>query len=96
MENNTITPDVVNAYINLRKTFLPKAKEVFDFFVANCGDYVKKHVSDPKYWNFSLDENWFIVTYVSEYDIDSENDIEILMQNMYDETWKEYLLKTYK
>ena len=95
-----ITPNDVKIYTKIRRYFTPKAKEVFNFFIENCSDYIhnKEHVSEPTYWDFRLDENWFIVTYVDECDpYNDENEIEILMENMYnEEKWKEYLLKYYK
>ena len=101
MENKItpITPDDVKSYIKVRKSFLPKAKEVFNFFVENCSDYIhnKENVLEPKYWDFRIDEHWFTVYYGDDCDPSNyEYEIEILMKNMYDETWKEYLLKYYK
>lgn len=94
-----ITPDDVRKYVEVRTYFRHKAHEVFNFFIENCSDYIhhKERVLEPKFWDFWLDENWFIVSYVDDCDPSNyEYEIEILMEQMYKETWKEYLLKDYK
>ena len=85
----------VDSYIAIRKEMKAFAIEVWNFIKENFKH--KLVFSYPEYDDFYISENWFTIWYRDDryYNGYQVEDIDIPMTNVYEGTWKEYLIKEF-
>lgn len=83
-------------YLVIRSEMKSFALEVWNFIKENFKH--KLSFTHPEYDDFYISENWFTIYYRDDryYNGYQADDIDIPMANVYDGTWKEYLIEDFK
>ena len=86
----------VAEYVAIRAEMKAFAMEVWNFVKEHFKSKLK--FDYPDYDDFYISENWFTLYYRDDrfYNGYDFGDIDIPMANVYDDTWKEYLIEDFK